>query len=138
MSFVFTQKVKFRHCDAAGIVFYPRFFEMINDTIEEFFEVELAYPFASMHPDNGIPTVQIETKFKAPCRLGDVLQIHLECTRLGTTSMGLSLRAECGGELRFSAQSTLVHINAKTGPEPWPENVRDAIRVTSAEVKSSS
>ncbi|MCF3593251.1 acyl-CoA thioesterase [Rhodobacteraceae bacterium LMO-12] len=137
MSFVFTQKVKFRHCDAAGIVFYPRFFEMINDTIEEFFEVDLAYPFAAMHPAHGIPTAQIETKFKAPCRLGDVLQIHLECTRLGTTSMGLALRAECDGELRFSAQSTLVHINAKTGPEPWPNNVRDNIRVVVTEAAAS-
>lgn len=127
MSFTFTQKVKFRHCDAAGIVFYPRFFEMINDTVEAFFEDELAYPFAIMHPEHGIPTAEINTQFKAPCRLGDVLHIHLDCIRLGTTSMALELRAECDGQLRFAAQSVLVHINAKTGPEPWPQSVCDGI-----------
>ena len=26
--------VAFRHCDPAGIVFYPRYFEMINDFVE--------------------------------------------------------------------------------------------------------
>ncbi|MEL6103010.1 MAG: acyl-CoA thioesterase, partial [Pseudomonadota bacterium] len=28
MSFQFLQKVLFKHCDPAGIVFYPRYFEM--------------------------------------------------------------------------------------------------------------
>ena len=35
MAFVFPQKVRFQHCDPAGIVFYPRYFEMLNTTIEE-------------------------------------------------------------------------------------------------------
>ena len=36
MSFTLTQKVLFKHCDPAGIVFYPRYFEMINDCVEAF------------------------------------------------------------------------------------------------------
>ena len=136
MSFVFTQKIKFRHCDAAGIVFYPRFFEMINDTVEAFFEAELGYSFAEMHPEHGIPTAQIETRFIAPCRLGETLDIGLECTRIGTTSMGLSFRAECDGQERFNAQSTLVHINAKTGPTAWPESARRGVAGFMAEAPS--
>ncbi|CPO21707.1 4-hydroxybenzoyl CoA thioesterase [Bordetella pertussis] len=33
--FVSEVEVRFRHCDPAGIVFYPRYFEMINDFVEE-------------------------------------------------------------------------------------------------------
>ena len=38
MAFTVTQRVRFQHCDPAGIVFYPRYFEMLNATIEEWFD----------------------------------------------------------------------------------------------------
>ena len=33
MRFTMPQKVQFKHCDPAGIVFYPRYFELLNDTL---------------------------------------------------------------------------------------------------------
>ena len=36
--FVSQVEVRFRHFDPAGIVFYPRYFEMINDFVEEWFD----------------------------------------------------------------------------------------------------
>ena len=30
-----SQEITFRQCDPAGIVFYPRYFEMMNDVIME-------------------------------------------------------------------------------------------------------
>jgi hypothetical protein len=30
--------VRFGHCDAAGWVFYPRYFEMVSDFVEDWFE----------------------------------------------------------------------------------------------------
>lgn len=30
-------QIEFNHCDPAGIVFYPRYFEMVNSVIENFF-----------------------------------------------------------------------------------------------------
>jgi 4-hydroxybenzoyl-CoA thioesterase len=44
MLFSINQKVLFKHCDPAGIVFYPRYFEMINDCVEAFFD-EIGTPF---------------------------------------------------------------------------------------------
>ena len=38
-SFTFLQKVQFKHYDPAGIVFYPRFIEMINDAVEAMFDI---------------------------------------------------------------------------------------------------
>ncbi|MFT6677092.1 MAG: 4-hydroxybenzoyl-CoA thioesterase [Sulfitobacter sp.] len=127
MAFTYVQKVKFRHCDPAGIVFYPRFFEMMNDTVEAFFEQELDYPFAQMHDSGGIPTAQIATQFKRPSRLGDVLQITLSCTRLGRSSLDLMFEASCGTEPRFSATSTLVFITLNGTSTPWPDPVRSRL-----------
>jgi len=127
MAFTYRQKIKFRHCDPAGIVFYPRFFEMINDTVEAFFEQELDFPFAQMHNDSGIPTAQIEAKFIRPSRLGDVLDIALCCTRIGRSSLDLTYDAICGTEERFSATSTIVFVDDQGASTPWPEHIRSRL-----------
>ncbi|MFY9211561.1 MAG: thioesterase family protein [Aestuariivita sp.] len=127
MPFDYHQKVLFKHCDPAGIVFYPRYFEMINDATEAFFDEALGCPWEILHETANIPTVEITTRFSAPSRHGDALIIRLEVTRLGRSSLGLRFQATCGGETRFVANSTLVRI-AKTGrPEPWPDNLRTKI-----------
>ena len=128
MSFTMTQKVLFKHCDPAGIVFYPRYFEMINDCVESFFDTVLAHPFEKLHRIGGVPTVQIEATFTAPSRHGDMLDIVLSCSRLGRTSIGLTFAASCGLEKRFEAVSTLVYVNKSGKPESWPAALRNAIQ----------
>ena len=127
MPFVMDQKVLFKHCDPAGIVFYPRYFEMINDCVEAFFEA-LGDPFEAMHAaGRGVPTGRISAEFRAPSRHGDHLALALRCRRLGASSLDLSIDATCGAELRFAARSTLVHVGADLRPEPWPPALRDAL-----------
>lgn len=123
MAFIHPQKIMFRHCDPAGIVFYPRYFEMMNDTVEAFFDHVLSFPFSAMHQTSGIPTVGIEATFTAPSRLGDDLEITLTCTKLGRTSLGLAYDARCDGEQRFAATSTVVFINNEGQSQPWPSDV---------------
>ena len=50
--------VLFRHCDVAGIVFYPRYVEMVNDVIERWLDEALGCSFKEMHLERhaGIPT----------------------------------------------------------------------------------
>ncbi len=135
MAYRYRQEVKFRHCDPAGIVFYPRYFEMINDTTEAFFAEVLHYPFSEMHRNAGIPTARIETEFLAPSRLGDVLEIVLSATRLGRSSLDLAFEATCGAERRFTARSTIVHIDASGRSQPWGDAVR---AILTEEVKGVS
>ena len=123
MAFTIPQKVMFKHCDAAGLVFYPRYFEMISDAIEDFFDQRLNLPFATLHVTGAVPTVQIEASFPAPSHLGDLLSITLTCTRLGRTSATLNLVATCADQVRFRATSTLVHVNSQGRPQAWPDAV---------------
>lgn len=127
MAFTYDQKIKFRHCDPAGIVFYPRYFEMMNDTVEAFFERVAQLPFSQMHDDCGVPTAAIEAQFQAPSRLGDRLRITLAISRLGRSSLGFAYDARCGEEQRFSASSTVVFVDAQGRPAPWPDAVRARI-----------
>ena len=127
MAYQWRQKILFKHCDPAGIVFYPRYFEMINDCVEAFFFDVLDYPFEKLHENHaGVPTVQIETSFTAPSRHGDTLDFVLQPQRIGNSSFTFSLDATCGSEVRMRAKVTLVHVRDHAA-SPWPQDVRERI-----------
>jgi acyl-CoA thioesterase FadM len=85
MAFTYPQRVRFQHCDPAGIVFFPRYFEMVNATVEEWFATRLDLPFSEMHgpTHGGVPTATIRADFTAPSRLGEMLDWTLVPRRLG-------------------------------------------------------
>ena len=71
--------ISFKHCDPAGIVFYPRFTEMLNDVVEHWFKYGLGCDFAVLHGSRGlaIPTVRLEIDFKRPAFLGEIGRAHV-------------------------------------------------------------
>lgn len=119
-------QVEFNHCDPAGIVFYPRFFEMTNSVVENFFAEVVRYPFAriTMEEHHGVPTVRIEADFRAPARLGERLNFALEVERVGRTSLTFRITAEAGGTLRLETRLTLVWVTPEGRAAPWPEAIR--------------
>ncbi len=119
-------KVLFQHCDPAGIVFYPRYFEMVNAVVEEWFADALGVSFETLHGEMnaGIPTVHIETTFHSPSYHGDLLDFRLEPIRLGRSSLDLCIEASCQSEKRLTMKSTLIYIEKdgdRRKPQPWPE-----------------
>lgn len=78
-TFMTKTKVRFAHCDVAGIVFYPRYFEMLNAAVEDWFEYELGCDFNTMHQIRrlGVPTVKLDVEFLAPSKLNDQLTLKL-------------------------------------------------------------
>lgn len=129
MQYETQQKVLFRHCDPAGIIFYPRYFEMVNDLVEAFFDEALGWPFEELLKTAGVPTAEIRLRFTAPSRHGDMLALQLRVTRLGRSSMGLAFRATSdNASLRFEGESVLVHLGANSKPAPWPEMIRQKIK----------
>ncbi|MBC2835724.1 acyl-CoA thioesterase [Paragemmobacter straminiformis] len=128
MSYSRAIRIEFNHCDPAGIVFYPRYYEMTNSVIENFFRDAIGWPFeAMMAAGEGVPTVRIETDFRAPSRLGDMLDWRLGVTRLGHASVTLRLGAACDGQTRLGALITLVRLGADHRPAPWPATIRDRL-----------
>lgn len=129
-SFSVRETVRFAHVDAAGIVFYPRYFEMLNAAVEDWFALRLGADFASLHIDRriGVPTVRLETEFFAASRLGDVLDIFVTPVHLGRSSCAIEVRFLCGDEQRLTARLTMVAIDLGFGKSlPWPADVRAAI-----------
>ncbi|MCY1222615.1 1,4-dihydroxy-2-naphthoyl-CoA hydrolase [compost metagenome] len=126
-----TVLVRFKHCDAAGIVFYPRYFEMLNDFIEDWFGEALGWPFDVMHGEGraGVPTAELECRFLAPSRLGEVLTRELRVLKLGQSSFTLAIRfAGPHDDTRMEVTQRLVCVDTGSiAPQPLPEAVREAM-----------
>lgn len=129
MTYVKTIPIEFNHCDPAGIVFYPRYFEMTNSVVENFFADVLGASFAeiTMRRGNGVPTVRIEASFTAPSRLGDRVEFSLNVLTIGRSSVTFRIAGAMSGEARLSADLTIVWIGTNGRAEPWPESLRTAL-----------
>jgi 4-hydroxybenzoyl-CoA thioesterase len=120
-------KVMFQHCDPAGIVFYPRYFEMVNATVEDFFEEAVGVSFAAMHGERsfGIPAAQAGARFLRPSRLGDTLDVRLAIARLGRSALDLRITALGPDGPRVEADLTIVHVDRPAlRPSPWNPDLR--------------
>ncbi|MCH2094876.1 MAG: acyl-CoA thioesterase [Rhodobacteraceae bacterium] len=124
MSFTFQQKILFKHCDPAGIVFYPRYFEIINDAVETLFDQVFHWPFEKLHQQGSVPTVSFNITFIAPSRHGDTLELAIRILRVGGASMTLDITARAGSETRFTAEQVLVHTDRAGRPRPWSAELR--------------
>ena len=137
MSYHRTIQIEFNHCDPAGIVFYPRYFEMTNSVVENFFAEIAGCSYAKMMEErSGVPTARIEVDFHAPSRLGEKLDFALDITRIGKTSVAFLLVAHAGGIDRLTADLTLVYVDDQGRPQPWIATTRSRMEEFAKEPKA--
>lgn len=125
--------VRFEHCDVAGIVFYPRYFEMISMAVEDWFQNELGLNYRQFHQveKRGIPLVEIHCKFLKPSFLSETLTFRLSVRRLGRSSISLHIDTIGDGEVRMEADMTIVHaLVTENGPQSRdiPDTLAEKIR----------
>jgi 4-hydroxybenzoyl-CoA thioesterase len=123
--------VRFADCDAAGIVFYPRYLEMFNGLVENWFRDELQFSFTEIVTNRGwgLPTVHLEVDFVAPSRFDETLSATLTVRAVGTTSVRLEIlfRGQDNGD-RVRGKVVLVLIDrAIQRAIPWPSELRERI-----------
>lgn len=109
--FIKQEKIRFQHVDYAGIVFYPRFLEMLNCLVEDWFEEALNRPFSKIHETNGIPTVDLKIQFKKAARIGEILTKKLWVIKLGGASVVCGFKFEDEeGKTCLEGEVTLVNV----------------------------
>jgi 4-hydroxybenzoyl-CoA thioesterase len=120
--------VRFGDCDAAGIVFYPRYFDMFNSLVEDWCREALDFSFSEIVTRRGwgLPTVHLEVDFLAPSVFGEVLTATLSVTALGKTSINLTIVLQGSDSVdRVRGKVTLVLIDRKPPRAiPLPEEIR--------------
>ena len=131
--FIKQEKIRFQHIDFAGIVFYPRYLEMLNALVEDWFEEALHRPFHKMHETNGIPTVDLKVQFKKAARLGETLTKELWVKELRSSSLlcGFLFKNQ-DNETILEGEVTLVNVTIETDrkaikSEPFNEEISNKI-----------
>jgi len=127
-AFVSRQLVRYSHCDPGGIVYFPRFFDMFNAALEDWFAQALDCPWGDdlMGRRNlSIPTLAIRAEFLCASRLGETLEYAVRPTRLGRSSFTVALSGGLSGAERLRAEWTMCVVSAGTfRPVPIPEDLR--------------
>ncbi|HEX4985101.1 MAG TPA: thioesterase family protein [Burkholderiales bacterium] len=119
--------IRFSHCDPAGQVYFPRFFDLLHDAMEDWFTHGLGERFADflMEKKLGTPTVGTQCDFLSPARFGDTLAIELSIARLGNSSVELLFNASVGGRACLRCRHTICIFSKETVKAvPIPEDLR--------------
>jgi len=127
MTFATSVQVRFADVDPAGIVFYPRYFEMLNAVVEDWFAQDLGMSFKQLHLVDhiGVPTVKLEVTFLSPSELGDILTVTITPDQVGRSSCTFNALFSGDGRDRLRLQVVLVCMDMATQrSRPWPESVR--------------
>lgn len=103
-------RIRFSHCDPAGIVFFPQYLVMTNALVEDWFNEGLQIDYAQMIGRRriGLPIVKLDCEFSRPSQMGETIMLTLAVTAIGRRSIGLEIVGHCNGETRFRAKQVLV------------------------------
>jgi len=122
--------IRFSHCDPAGIVYFPHYFDLFNGVIEDWYTYELGYNYAELITGSryGFPFVHIECDFKIPSRMGDVIDMTLLVERIGRSSLGIAIVCHKERLERLRARMVTATMSLEAGkPVPLPQDLRARI-----------
>ena len=129
-SFTRSVTVRFSHCDPAGIVYFPHYFDMFNGVIEDWYTQALGYDYSEliMGSQFGFPFVHIDCDFKMPSRMGDVIELTLLVERIGRSSLGIAIVCHHEGIERLRAHMVTAMMSLETRkPVALPDALRGKI-----------
>jgi 4-hydroxybenzoyl-CoA thioesterase len=130
-TFVTERKIRFSHCDPAGIVYFVNFFDMVNAIVEDWFAEAVGFDFEELHIQRrvGFPIVNTGCEFFRPCHLGDQLTLELQIATLGSSSIEFAVTGRVGGEEKFRARHkvALMSLDSQRAM-PIPQDMREKMR----------
>ncbi len=128
---VYSQKFRIRwsHVDAAGIVYHPQYFVILNGLMEDFFRDVVGVSYReSIASGMGYPIVQASAEFPRPSKVDDEVTLHLWIEHLGQTSMGFGMSIVGEDGVRVLAKETCVYVQRVDGDRMQKHALPDAVR----------
>ena len=124
-----TRVLRFGDCDPAGIAYYPRYFDLLNSVVEDWWGA-MGLPWKVLFGERriGLPTVRFQVEFRAPAFLGDELLFSLAVKRIGSKSVDLDHVVQREGTTLWQASQILVATSLDTHRSiAWPDDIRAAL-----------
>jgi 4-hydroxybenzoyl-CoA thioesterase len=103
-------KIRFSDCDPAGIVFYPQYFVLFNDLMEDWIDaLGIGFQRLVIERRIGLPSVRLEADFRHVSRMGDAVMLSLAVERVGGRSLTLHLHCDgADGTSRMNLRQVVV------------------------------
>jgi 4-hydroxybenzoyl-CoA thioesterase/acyl-CoA thioester hydrolase len=122
--------IRFGQCDPAGIVYTPVYFDLFNVTVEEWFSACLGLDYYRIIRERkvGLGYGHAAADFLSPAFMGDMLDIAVAVSAIGTASFTLTLHV-----MRDEAETARGRLVAVTTslvehrPVAIPDDIRAAI-----------
>lgn len=110
--------ITFRHgqCDPASIVYTPKFFDVFNQVIEQWFGDDIGVSYYDLLGPRriGLGYVSTGATFFETCKMGECIEIFIDVTHVGTKSYSLTLYAIKGDKEVLRGTFTTVTTDLKT------------------------
>jgi 4-hydroxybenzoyl-CoA thioesterase len=104
-------RIEWCDCDPAGIIFYPRYFEMFDTSTTMLIERALGMKqidYLKVYNLVGHPLTEVRTRFHEPTRFGDEVTIETMLVECGISSFKLEHRISKAGALAVEGFETRV------------------------------
>lgn len=127
-------RVRYADCDAQGIIFNGRWFELFDTAMTEFWR-ETIGGYDHLPKTLGVETVVAETgaRFRGAGRFDDVITFSMTVPRVGASSMRVEIDATRDGAPLAEGFIEYVFVDANTfQPVEIPEQVRNMLPETTA------
>lgn len=132
-----TVRITWGVCDPAGIVYYPRYFEMFDESTTQLFERALGmtkYKALQEYGFAGYPMVDTRAKFSIPNRFGDDVEIETTVSEFRRSSFDIQHKMLKDGALSIECTETRVWVGrdpadaSKIKAIPIPQAVIDKFK----------
>lgn len=123
-------RIRFSHCDPAGIVYFARYFDIINGVIEDWFSGALGLDYGEFIGPRriGLGYANCSADFVAPGFMGDTLTFAVLIAKIGGASLGLEVPVYRNGAAVLLARMTIVTTSlVEHRAIPLPDDLRDAL-----------
>lgn len=123
-------KIRWGHCDAAGIVYTPNYFDIFNGVIEDWYPAALGLDYHAYMRDRriGVGYAHASADFLVPGFMGDVMEIAVVLTRIGGASFTVTLHGLKDGVEAIRGRLVVVCTDLDEHKAvPIPDDLRAAL-----------
>lgn len=123
-------KIRWGHCDAAGIVYTPNYFDLFNGVIEDWFFACLDLDYHAFMRDRriGLGYGHASADFLVPGFLGDSIEMAVVLARIGGASFHVTLHGLKGGREALRGRLVVVCTDLDAHKAiPIPDDLRAAL-----------
>ena len=111
------ERIHWGDCDPAGIIYYPRYFEIFDRCTTAMLEQELGMikrKFLIAYDFSGYPCVETGARFLLPTTFGDDVIVESTIARLGRSSFEVHHRLSKDGKLAVEGSETRVWVRRQS------------------------